>query len=118
MSCVFEDVKRKRTEGKWPTAPIWGEKEGSCGGICRYLKVWCIAKGLRGRTEASCTIGQVSYGLLGEGALDDVRVIAILLRAGGQLHTHTVTYSHAYIQNISVLHSINTQYQHERHQAS
>lgn len=54
--------------------------------------MWCIAKGLRGRTEASCTIGQVSYCLLGEGALDDVRVIAILLQAEGSyiytwLHT-------------------------------
>lgn len=63
----------------------------SCGGIFRYLKVWCIAKGLRGRTEASCTIGQVSYCLPGEGALDDVRVIAILLQAGG---SYTYTWLH------------------------
>lgn len=60
--------------------------------MCRYLKVWCITIDLRGGTEASCTIGQVSYCLLGEGALDDVGVIAILLQAGGQLHTHIVTH--------------------------
>jgi len=51
--------------------------------ICRYLKVWCIATGLGGGTEASGTIWQVSDRLLGEGALDDVGVIAILLWAGG-----------------------------------
>lgn len=64
--------------------------------MCRYLKVWCITTDLRGGAEASCTIGQVSNCLLGEGALDDVGVIAILLQAGGQLHTHTVTYTHRY----------------------
>lgn len=63
---------------------------------CRYLKVWCIAISLRGGAEASCTIGEVSYCLLGEGALDDVGVIAIFLHAGGSytytgLHFHTYT---------------------------
>lgn len=56
--------------------------------IYRYLKVWCIATGLRWTAEASCTIGQVSYCLLGEGALGDVGVMS-----RGQSHTHGYTLS-------------------------
>lgn len=47
--CLF-DVKGNRVERKWQAAPICGENE-------EYLKVWCTAIGLRGRTEASRTIG-------------------------------------------------------------
>lgn len=75
--------------------------------ICRYLKVWCIAISLRGGTEASCTIWQVSDCLLGEGALDDVGVIAILLQGRG-----AVTYTNSYTlihTDISTLHEVNTQ---------
>lgn len=89
-------------ERKWQAAPIWGEKGGSCG-EGRYLEVRCITIGLRGRAEASCTIGQVRNCLLGEGALDDVGVIAVLLWGRGQLHLHMVTYFHACTQNISAL---------------
>lgn len=46
--------------------------------VCRYLEIWRIATGLWGGAEARSTIRQVSYCLLGQGALDDVRVIAIL----------------------------------------
>lgn len=62
-----------------------------------YLVVRCIAIRLRGSTEASRTIGQVSDCLLGEEALDDQRLIATVLRVQGAvkhtgLHglTHTV----------------------------
>lgn len=71
-------------------------KARSCGKIPMYLKVWCIIIGLRGGTEASCTIGQVSYCLLGEGALGDVGIIAILLKAGG---------SYIYARLQTVIHS-------------
>lgn len=89
-------MSRNKTEGKRQTAPTRGLEEGNCGEICRYLKIWCTAIGLSGGAETSCTIGQVSNCLLGEGALDDVGIIAILLQAGGQLHIHMVTYSHTY----------------------
>lgn len=68
--------------------------------IYRYLYVWCIAISLRGRTEASCTIGQVSYSLLGEGALDDVGVIAIMLWAGG---SYTYTWLHSLMHTHKIL---------------
>lgn len=52
--------------------------------VCRYLEVRCIATRLGGRTEASGPKRQVSDCLLGEGALDDVGVIAVLLCAGSR----------------------------------
>lgn len=72
-------------------------REG-CRQISRYLKVWCIAIGMRMGAEASCTIWQVCYSLLGEGALDDVGVIAILLQAGAVTYTHN--YKWLYIQTL------------------
>ncbi len=84
--------QREQSGEKWPAAPIWKEQEGRCEELYRYLKVWCITIGLSRGAEASCTIGQVRYCLLGEGALDDAGVIAILLWAGG-----SYTYTHGYI---------------------
>lgn len=83
---------------KWQAAPICGGQTGGSGEVYRYLQVWCITIGLRWGAEASCTIGQVCYCLLGEGALDDVGVIAVLLWGRG-----AVTYTHSYI--LSCIHT-------------
>lgn len=61
----------------------------------RYLEVWCKVIGLKWGTEASCTIRQISYCLMGEGALGDVGVIAILLQAG-RSYICKLLQSHAY----------------------
>lgn len=82
---------------KWKTAPTQGRKQASCGEIPKYLKVWCIIIGLRGGTEASCTIGQVSYCLLGEGCRDHSNI------ATGRA---AVTYMQGYkLSHIILVHS-------------
>ena len=68
--------------------------------IDRYLEVWCMATGLRGGPEAP-TIGEVGYCLLGQGALDDVRLVAVKLRT---LHTWLHKYTHGYTNTHTVTH--------------
>lgn len=67
----------------------------------RYLEVWCKVIGLKWGTEASCTIRQISYCLMGEGALGDVGVIAILLQAG-RSYICKLLQSHAYKQKQTI----------------
>lgn len=95
-------VHRRRTERQWQTATIQGEKEGSCGGFCRYLKVWYITKGLRCSSEASCAIGQVSY-CAGKGSSGWCMDHSNIATGRGKLHIDMVTYSQASILNISAL---------------
>lgn len=66
-----------------------------------YLEeVWCIAIELLGVTEASGTIGQVSYGLLRKEVLDDAGVILKLVRCVGMGDTH----KYGYMVDMSCMH--------------
>lgn len=83
-----EDRGSVRLHPPWEEKEREREREGGKDGIYRYLNICSIATKLRGGSKARGPIWQVSYCLLGQGALDDIRVIAIVLQAGG-IHTNS-----------------------------